>query len=184
MDRTKEHYRPFSELFGEDPSDVDQPSRVPDEKGAEADKTNSELFRNTHVRRVINCQDCLKPRCVFATKVLTTEEKAAIALVDESRLFSCGVPLFPPDSPIHKTIVVRQKLTCSSPIEAQYYSAKLVKLPAVCYCCGGCGETLVYNEHFTQLQPEFQIVRPICFLCSAEGKQPFTSHANNMAKHP
>ena len=61
LDKTKEHYRPFSELFGEEPSDVDRPSRVADEEGTEADKTNSELFRNTRVRRVINCQDCLKP---------------------------------------------------------------------------------------------------------------------------
>ena len=85
LDTTNEYYCPFSELFSEEPSDFDRPSRVPDEEGEEADKTNSELFCKTHNRKVISCQYCLKPWCVFAAKVLATEEKAIIALVDESR---------------------------------------------------------------------------------------------------
>ena len=79
LDGTKKHYRPFSELFGEEPSDVDRPSRVPDNDGAQADKENTQLFRNTRVRRVVACRNCLKPHCVFAAKVLTPQEKAAVA---------------------------------------------------------------------------------------------------------
>ena len=105
-------------------------------------------------------------------------------MIDEGRLFLCGMPLFNPESPVHKTIVVRQKPTCVSPIEAQYYSAKLVKLPAVCYWCGGPEETLVYDEQFTELQRKFQVVRPICFPCRSQQKVPFTSHPNNLAKRP
>lgn len=103
-------------------------------------------------------------------------------MIDESHLYTCGSPLFTNESPLHSSVVVRQKLTCSSPIEAQYYSAKLVTMPCVCYWCGGAEETLLFDDLFTQLQREYQVVRPMCFLCKAENKQYFTSHPNNMAK--
>ena len=112
---------------------LDRPSRVPKDQHVQVDKENSELFRNTRVRTVIPCQECTKPRCVLAAKLLSTEEKAAIAIIDDSRMFSCGMPIFVSESPLHKTIVVCQKSTCTSPIEAQYYSAKLVKLSPVRY---------------------------------------------------
>ena len=158
---------------------LDQPSQVPKDQHVQVDKENSELFRNTRVLTVIPCQECTKPRCVFAAKVLSTEEKAAIAIIDDSLMFSCGMPMLVSESPLHKTIVVCQKITRTSPIEAQYYSAKLVKLSPVCYWCGAPEETLV---RVTELQCQFQIVRSICFLCLGEGKQPYTSQSNNMAK--
>ena len=52
----------------------------------------------------------------------------------------------------------------------------------MCYWCGGPEETLVHNERVTELQCQFQIVTTICFMCLSEGKQPYTSHPNNMAK--
>ena len=119
------------------------------------------MFLNTRVRRVF------KAKMYNAAKVLSAKEKSAIELVDE-----CGMPLFHSESSLNRTIVVRQKLTCSSHIEVQYYSAKLIKLPAICYWCGGAQETLVYDEDYTQLQREFKVVRPICI---SEGKQAFTS---------
>ena len=103
-------------------------------------------------------------------------------MIDESCLYTCGMPLFSEESPLHGTIVVRQKLTCSSPIEAQYYSSKLVTLPSVCYWCGGVEETLVFDEHYTELQREYQVVRPLCFMCKSDNKDHYTSHPNNMAK--
>ena len=144
---------------------LDRPSRVPKDQHAQVDKENSELFHNTRVQTVIPCQECTKPRCVFAAKVLSTEEKAAIAIIDDSLMFSCGMPMLVSESPLHKTIVVCQKITRTSPIEAQYYSAKLVKLSPVCYWCSAPEETLVHNERITELQRQFQIVRPNCFLC-------------------
>lgn len=145
-------------------------------------KENADLFRNTRVRKVVTCQECLKPRCIYAANVLSFEEKAAVKVIDESRLYTCGMPLFPGESPLHSTIVARQKLTCSSPIEAQYYSAKLVTLPCVCYWCGGAEETIVFDDLYTQLQREYQVVRPLCFMCKSENKTHATSHPNNMAK--
>ena len=181
LDSTKKHYQPFTDVYGKELSECDRPSQVTDEN-TPIDRENSELFRNTRVRKVINCQECLKPRCVYAAKVLSWEEKAAIKVIDESHLYTCGMPLFGDSSSLHKTIVVRQKLTCSSPIEAQYFSARLVTLPNVCYWCGGPEETLIFDDLYTELQRSYQVVRPLCFICKSEGKEHHTSHPNDMAK--
>ena len=151
LDSAKEHYRPFDELFGQNPSDQDRPSKGPpkDDQSAVIDRENSLLFRNTRVRGCMVCQECLKPRCIYAASVLSDGHKAAVRIVEDSRLYSCGSPLFGSDSPISTTVVIRQKLSCSSPMESTYYSATLVSLPPVCYWCGVCKDALVYDEEYT-----------------------------------
>ena len=64
LDSTKKHYKPFTEVYGKEISECDRPSQVTD-GNSQADKENSDLFRNTRVRKVINCQECLKPRCIL-----------------------------------------------------------------------------------------------------------------------
>ncbi len=112
---------------------------------------------------------------------LSWEEKVSVRRVKESRLFTCGCALFPECSSCHEVIVVRQKMSCSATIEAQYYSAKLVSFPPVCYYCG-CPEETLCNAEITKLREEYSVVRPICFLCVASGKKVYTSHPSNMAK--
>ena len=99
-----------------------------------------------------------------------------------SQLYTCGCALFPPLSNFHGIIVVRQNISCISPIEAQYYSSKLVSFPPVCYHCGCAEETLVTDAEITELKQQYSVVRPICFLCKSSGKNVFTSHPSNMAK--
>ena len=74
-----------------------------------------------------------------------------IAIIDNSQMFSCRIPIFVSESPLHKMTVVREKTTCTSANEAQYYSAKLVKLSPVCSWCSAPEETLDHNECVTEL---------------------------------
>ena len=81
LDPTKKHYQPFAEVYGKEISECDRPSQITDEN-TRADKDNSDFFRNTRVRKIIKCQQCLKPRCIYAAKVLSWEEKVAVKVLD------------------------------------------------------------------------------------------------------
>ena len=185
LDLSKEHYQPFELVYGKEVSEKDRPSLKgswEDEEAVAADTSNKDLFNAAKVRDVIVCQECYKPRCIYAKGKLSWTERVATKKVKESRLFTCGCALFPECSSYHGTIVVRQKLSCSAPMEAQYFSAKLVYFPPVCYYCGCPEETLCQNDEIAKLKEEYAVVRPICFLCLSSGKKVFTSHPSNMAK--
>ena len=68
-------------------------------------------------------------------------------------------------------------------MEAQYYSAKLVSFPPVCYYCRlPVPEEFLVNDKMVELKWMYAVVRPICLFCKAEGKKVFTSHQSNIAK--
>ena len=69
-------------------------------------------------------------------------------------------------------MVVRQNIGCVSPMECQYYSAKLVSFAPVCYYCGITEDSFVEDDETQQLRQEYAVVRPLCFLCKSE-KTPF-----------
>ena len=64
----------------------------------------------------------------------------------ESSYMYSGRILFPPTSPYRSTIVTRENLSCRDCVEAQYYSACLIKFKPVCSHCGGPEETLVEDK--------------------------------------
>jgi hypothetical protein len=85
------------------------------------------------------------------------------------------------ESPLYKTVVVRQSITCSSPQETQYYSAKKAAFIDRCYYCG-LTEPLVDNDEMKELKERYASVRPLCVRCKAEGKQPETRGEKNVGK--
>ena len=105
-----------------------------------------------------------------------------ICAIQESHVFTCGSALFPPNSPLSETICVRESVTCSDPMELQYYSATLVHFPPVCYWCGAAEETLIHDSIFTEKERNFQTVHAICMFCRSEGKLEFTRHPLNAPK--
>ena len=82
---------------------------------------------------VITCGECQKPRCVYAASKLTREQKVLVQQVVESQVYTCGSTLFPPNSSLHDTVIVKQNCTCADPMEASYYSSTLVKFTPVCF---------------------------------------------------
>ena len=117
---------------------------------------------------------------MFSEAVLTREEKDKLCVLEDS--YTCGCVLFPPTSPHHSTIVSRANISCRDCIEAQYYSASLVKFKPVCSHCGGPEETLVEDELVRDLKQRKEVVRPICCLCRTEGKEPHTWGASSNHK--
>jgi hypothetical protein len=96
---------------------------------------NKGLFIATRVRDAIKCNECEKPCCVFVSGKLQATEKKALQQTKEELLHTCGSPLFPEGSTLHQTLVVRESVTCGTPIDVQYYSGA-VKFPDICIYCG------------------------------------------------
>ena len=86
---------------------------------AEDDAKKKHLFNSSKIRGVIHCQECFKPRCVYSFQKLQWNERVLLKDVANEKLYTCGSPLFIPDSPVVETIVVRQNIGCSNPMESQ-----------------------------------------------------------------
>ena len=125
------------------------------------------------------CGECSKPRCIYTNSNLTKQQEIQIKSIKESKAFTCGSPLFGDGT---QSIVAREALVCSNPIESQYYSAKLVHFPPVCYHCGLGEESLVDNVEIQELKKCYAIVFPISFLCVHDGKKPHCKKPSNVAK--
>ena len=184
LDVTKEHYSSFTDLCGSQPSEKDRPSlqQSGDPDAIDADAKHKHLFYSSKVRGTLHCQECFKPRCVYSARKLGRDERVLIERVDEEKTYSCGSALF--HSILVDTVVVRQNIGCTNPIETEYYSATFVSFPPVCYYCGAAEESLVEDDNTRQLKQEYAIVRPLCFLCKSEGKTPFVRMPSNVRKHP
>jgi len=184
LDNSKEHYKDFSIVYGQVPSDIDRPSRIPEpsEEAKELDKGRKSILVCGKVRAIVTCDECKKPRCIYSLSKLSPRELQEIELVKETNLYTCGSSLFPPDSPYHNRIVVRVSLVCSNNMEAQYYSSVLVHFPPVCYYCGLGEESLVNNEEMNELKESYAIVHPLCFICASDGKQPHCKQPGNVTK--
>ena len=57
--------------------------------------------------------------------------------VIENKEHACGYSLVADDNPCRRLFIVLRGLTCQVSMEVPYYSAKGVKLPSVCFHCGG-----------------------------------------------
>ena len=81
-----------------------------------------------------------------SSRSMETESVNEITRIKESDIYTCGSILFPPGSKYEKSIIVREALTCNTTIETQYYGAKLVSFPPICYHCGLGEEYIVSDE--------------------------------------
>ncbi len=180
MNTSKDHYKKFEELYGQLPSEVDRPSLASSSVTSEAKEADKKkLSIAAKVRDIIVCIDCKKPRCVYASATLSSDERKHLKHVLHSGIYTCGCELFPPA--LHDAVICRQALTCKDPMETQYYSSVCVSFPPVCWFCG-CPEEMLADDEFVQnLRTEYAIVRPICFLCRSEDKRPATWGACNVA---
>ena len=153
-------------MYGKPLSEEDRPSlkgHGEDPEAVTADFSNKDFFNAQKAWGIITCWECYKPRVVYTKGKLTLQEKNALTAVDDSRVYTCGSTLFSSSSDF-KSLVVRRNIQCTSPIEAQYYSAKLVNFPPVCYYCGGSEETLVNDKEMTELKQQYAVVRPLFFM--------------------
>ena len=169
------------------------------EKLTPADASHANMtFRGNHVRGVVACKECLKPRCLFSMDAPnrmkpapsihgiepTNEEIKAcreyamhpLEAAMESDLYICGMQPLEPDNPMHKQIIARDGLECHDPVEFEYYNhpyhnAEWFKATMCAYCAGSSGHEGFIDEH---LRGEWKSLLPVCQACRAKGALPLT----------
>ena len=96
-----------------------------------------------------------------------------------SRRKHCSESLFASDDNHYQSIVTRQQLNCSLPIETTYYGSVTVTFKPICFHCDGTSGSELLNDNFTRdLKRKYAKVRPICRMCRAAGKEPSTCGVN------
>ncbi len=81
LDASKDHYKPFKDIYGTTPLEKDRPSlkSTKSSEGEEVDKASRKLLsQGGKVRAVLSCGDCFKPRCVFSDTSLSDMEKCML----------------------------------------------------------------------------------------------------------
>ena len=109
LDESKEHFKLFKDVYGQDPNEKDRPSlKSTSTKDVDLDKVNRKLLSSAgRVRTALHCGECFKSRCVYSEAVLTQQEKSMVGKLESS--YTCGSILCPPASLYHSTIVTRVK---------------------------------------------------------------------------
>ncbi|XP_061174856.1 uncharacterized protein LOC133183999 [Saccostrea echinata] len=168
-------YKDFQDLYGTETNDMNRPSMTGKHgESSERDKKFKAVLVGTKVRGFVLCTECGKRRVIYASRKLNRTEERAVERVQEELLYICGNPLFP-GGQYQDVILCRQNISCSSPIETQYYSGKTQIFDAVRFHCGDPDVTNC--DEVRRLQEDFAIVRPICGQCLQSGKQIPTRNA-------
>lgn len=135
----------------------------------------------TRVREVIRCGECIRPRCIYSAAKLTPQDSSAVRHQKEEDIYTCGSPLFPETSHYYDSIVMREGLTCLSPVKVNYFAGKTISFPEVCFHCG-TKENISLDDSIQMLKRRYTTVRPICSACQAAGREPAVRGETNVGE--
>jgi hypothetical protein len=138
------HYRGFKDLWGTAADASHRPSLTTTAVGKQPKGCNK-----NSAREIVTCDECHKPRVLYAAKAITGSQKALLDhLLDDGLIYICGSPLFESSHRVHEgkdgpNPILLSPHTCSSPIERPYFSATRGKgQPRFSPCCFQCGAAL------------------------------------------
>ena len=124
LDLSKDHYQEFSSVFGKPLSEEARPlSQNFSCVGSRIDKERKAILVSAKVRGAIVCSECYKPRWIYSKAKPSQSESTLLSQLKDSRLYLRKSSLFATGSTLADSVVVKEALTCNSPIEQQYYSA-------------------------------------------------------------
>lgn len=140
------------------------------------------LWHTNNIRFIVKCQNCTKPRCIFAWKIKNEDMRNRIndlisVIMDPLYNYICGDTLFGfdnnqiPHPPSTNIFHVRTNLFCYMPMEKLYYSNKnYVLCPRVCSICGLDNEFVECS--LLSEKAEGKACRPMCLICFNDGADP------------
>ena len=147
------HYQKFSEVYGSIPDPTHMPSNAVKGRGGHlANSQAATMLTHQKARTFVRCEECTKPRIIFAAKQGTLSGANSLLLQDalDHVRYTCGSFLIVKGAPIETAwqraftdkdgalIYVRDGLRCIDPVEVGCYSlgAKLGLDHSPCCWCG------------------------------------------------
>lgn len=164
-----ESYKPFSEVWGKITTKEARPSRCAAPAQSDRQHEGDVALKAESVRQVVLCSDCEKPRCIYSSCRLDTEQSDSLKAQLEEIHYVCGSRLFPENHALVAEVVVRSGISCASEVERAYYASKKVFAP-VCFACGIEPPVPTPDE----LSEGFQSIHMPCATCQAKKKKPRT----------
>ena len=155
------HYKDFDELYG-----TETKESLPSASDSTKEVIPTGIINNNHIRRFIYCIICNKPRCIFSKNALNDNEKTSLEILLDNVIYICGSPIIPETHDFYEKIYIRQKIHCSSPIEAVYYSCCRLKTEVICFYCGEKDGLLESDD---SLKKKFATIYPFCQTCKSKG---------------
>ena len=110
-------------------------------------------------------------RCLYSNSKLNDVVERSVKEIIADGEYACGGSFFDDENHLRHSVVARRQLTCSSPLETTYYSAK-ISLPPLCHHCGSTSGAQLAD--LSDVSERFAQVRPMCLHCKAKGLKPAT----------
>ena len=141
------------------------------------------------VRGVVDCKDCLKPRCIYFLSplshmkpplsptiegstdgiALTTSNYRTMArdrLRDamESAIFVCDMAPLDPDDPFYNIFLCDPALDCNTYIEVHFYTSKVQpnRVEMCCHCTGEFDSPIELNSFLKAPDGPYSVVLHVC----------------------
>lgn len=167
------HYKGFEEVYGTDTTEEYRPSLQQKVPGLAANSHGIPFAPSAQTARTVGktvkCIACDKPRVIYSTHKLTTQDQMILKRVLDLYQYSCGCELqelmpqererAPKISALLDRVFVRANLHCTSPVEIPYFSAGI--FPSICFYCS--------DEAVEQIEGAY----PTCESCRANHILPF-----------
>ena len=165
-------YKSFDDTYGKETSEQYRPSLASKPQKTERDKKFKSFFTAAKVRGYLICSECGKRRVVYSSATLLQRERIQLQRTQEELHYTCGAAAFPGSHDLFDKLVVKEGMSCSTPIETTYYTGSgASRFEDICYYCGD-NEILEDNDEIDELKAQYGIVRPICESCFAKGLRP------------
>ena len=134
----------FSDLptkKGDRPSDAKKTAKKRD---TQVGKSVSK-WAPTSVRATVTCENCARPRCLFAKSALSEEQGSQLQVLKEARQYLCGSILVEGEHPM---VVQRMNLSCSDGVEKEYYNhdKRRFETPVICAHCTSTEGVMLDHE--------------------------------------
>ncbi|WAQ96968.1 hypothetical protein MAR_029658 [Mya arenaria] len=183
-DESKEHYKSYAEVKGQDTNDHDRPSyTAPTAKGkcnvvgVTALKKNSatafsktdvdaSIFTAQNARYSVECVECTKPRVLYAKSKLTERQQMQLITLLSEDEYTCGSFITVPNSSLHNKVHVRLGITCETSVELAFYRSDFAKADLCCFCASDNAKV------DAELKKRFKTVLPTCETCIEKGLEP------------
>lgn len=122
-------------------------------------KSLTPAYTGQRVCDVVRCFRCQKPRCIYASKPLTSNHRQMLQEVKNTTVFACGTALLLPGHVLERRIYTKT-LTCSVSVQRAFYTSGFAEFD-VCSQCGGKDGEVLHSERPRKYGPEL----PVCERC-------------------